>query len=375
MVEFVKNKYVMKGPVVKMKRNGMSVVALAALLGLSACSSDDMPTNEAVDQLLEAETEKRTVRLAEDEPTERSEQLLALSEQNERDEAWRQWTTHIAINRAYANTRHANALRETGASGSVASNATNEATARDDERRTDRNERESEADRTKTAMDAWQQQLLDRLMQQVARPDATIDRLKDDEKAAREKEKEKQQAKQEEEKRERELAREKETLRKQYTDWTLYRDPAERGRTYRHPDVTASLTEQSVYATIGMEEGRPGVHLFLNVQYAPEQWMAIDSMQLRIDDRTYVLKPDYVEREEETDERRARVIGWQVGETERKALRTLRDGDDVTLRLNGLHHYEDRTLSTDEVKVLRQTFELYEQTERWSNASKRPLYE
>ncbi len=39
----------MKGPVVKMKRNGMSVVALAALLGLSACSSDDMPTNEAVD--------------------------------------------------------------------------------------------------------------------------------------------------------------------------------------------------------------------------------------------------------------------------------------------------------------------------------------
>src|SRR5699024_4253258 len=137
---------------------------------------DDMPTNEAVDQLLEAEAEKRTVRLAEDEPTERSEQLLALSEQNERDEAWRQWTTHIAINRAYANTRHANALRETAASGSVASNAMGEATSRTDERRADRNERESEADRTKIAMDAWQQQLLDRLMQQVARPDATIDR-------------------------------------------------------------------------------------------------------------------------------------------------------------------------------------------------------
>ena len=126
---------------------------------------------------------------------------------------------------------------------------------------------------------------------------------------------------------------------------------------YTHHNSPAYLNSRStIYVFIGISKAGPW--LLMRTQYASNDWLFVNEVQVHVDGETFTLTSGAFDRDNNSE-----IWEWRnesVSAAQRILLEKMSEGSDVTLRFIGQQYRKDVKMSSADKKALREVFTDYE---------------
>lgn len=154
---------------------------------------------------------------------------------------------------------------------------------------------------------------------------------------------------------EKEKALEKQRLALALSKMSVKTDPVEKTTFYTDKTTPKYTNYNSFHAYFGSKAGQSWMRL--RVQYTADEWLFIKSFTVVADGRRYDFNPASFSRDNDTD-----IWEWYdepANSTDIEMLRAVASSKSATLRLNGMHYYKDRQITSAEKLAIRNVLDAF----------------
>jgi hypothetical protein len=132
------------------------------------------------------------------------------------------------------------------------------------------------------------------------------------------------------------------------------------GLVWHKPKSAPKYTNQNgIYCYFQSNNGMPS-NLRMRLQYEADDWLFFEKVQFSIDDKAY----EFIPRDTETDSGNGgRIWEWfdqSMGSSNTELLNALANAKSAKMKLIGRQYYKIKNISTDQIKNIKRTLELYE---------------
>lgn len=146
------------------------------------------------------------------------------------------------------------------------------------------------------------------------------------------------------------------------------RDEFKQVRWLEDPSSPRYVNQDGFYVYIGKYDDGTSI-LRLKIQYEDDDWLFIESFQIKADGAVYDIDPAYGDVERDNDSRIWEWYDTVVTEYEREMLEAVVKAKKVQIRFNGSQYYDTQTLSARQKRAIVNVLRAYDYLNRGSTSA------